>query len=295
MRQLTPIALLLLLFSVSPAMSSQPATEAGEAADAGEDIENARTPGNILELLPGDEKDWPKDFWLMLDGVGGEELYMGWAVERSGETIVVTMRMGDAGSDMHAELTYSDKGRLVSMQSRRVRSSGAGRTVAGQVLDGHLKITSIRTYPDDFKREPRTTVSQIPLEEIESAILLELAPVVVGYHARNGSLGYAAPLMVLMEGHNVRLDLAVEDVGTEPIEIDGEQRTSHILLINVGEPDDGDAPSHESFKMTARFLDNGEFVSLKLEHEEVGFDVKRATVDQVAERFNKDKADLLGE
>ena len=238
----------------------------GVAADAEQsDIENADTPASLLELLPEDDKDWPAPFWLRYADPGKGEAgqsYIGWAIERQGEDIVLRFSHGEKDSHSSTTLVYNAEGSFKSIERREI---GSGDThISTGIVEGDelvFQSVTILTRPGEeprrFYGEERTT----PLKELFRAMPMHWLPLVVAHHARRGHLGYTFSLHVFVHDSEEVFQIKVEDIGAEPVAVGGKPRNARLLRMQARDAE-GKRLDGDKLRITGTFLKNGECVGL---------------------------------
>lgn len=276
---------MVLLFCTSAALA-QPDGQ----ADAVEDVENAKTPSSLVGLLPEGEEDWPSDFWLIASmsqaGGEGDTAYMGWSIRRAGMDIELGLKMGDSGFGVTTRMIYGPDGRVKAFHSSEVRGTDSTPTiVTGEVEGDEFVLTRVRQREG---REPRRSTNRVPMTRFDEGYPLELLPLIVGYHARQGNLGYKIPL-IIMDGIGADIELlaSAEDVGTEQAEVGGRVQPVHVLVALLRE--DPGEEGDDVFKMSLRFTRRGGFVGMSMQADGMSITAERATHEEVVEAFGLDK------
>lgn len=252
--------------------------------------ENARTPTSLLELLPEDDKGWPKSFSLILQwqGVPGGT-YMSWEMGREGMDIVLAMAFGEADRISRTRLIYSSKGELKGFRIDQFVQDAYTRTHTGKVVDDNIEVTLVNQTSDPDHVPTRTTKT-VPLERFQDAFMLEWVPLIVAYHARQASFGYTVSIRILEE-LDTRVAFKAIDIGTEQVEIAGEKHAAHVLLVDAFPvAPSGERQADSEANMTMIFLETGGFVEASLVFEGMKIKAKRATRDEIDKRFGNPQA-----
>ncbi len=283
----TLTALILSLVLLAPAALAQPAAD---AADAAADVENARTPTKLLELLPEGGLGEGLDFYLLMPSpFDDEQMYLRWSIKAEGDTIVCAVANGSAGGEFSGtdQFVYSSTGELRSYASVNHFGDSISTTI-GRVADGKIVLTSTQVFNDPgladgaFDQEPE--VQEIDLKEIEGKMPVQWLPLIFAHHIRAGSLGYNAEMIDGLQ-HLGFSTMMVEDNGTEQVEHDGKQHQAHVLSVTmISEPDPdfpGEASEEENLSM--RVLKDGTIFSLSMTDRDFEMKAKRATAAEVAE------------
>jgi len=273
--------------------------------DAPDDID-AKTPTDLIELLPeGEVEKADLDFWLVMEmqgpgGVGGQEsMYIHWSIKPEEGKLVVQMQQGSGDEDgdgafsRHQRIVYSDKGKLESFQSKMSFGGFGGQTASGKVEGAQLVITTDDEtnidLPEGVEIEPGVDggpqTRRIPLKDVESTITPELMPLVLGYHARQGSLSYQFEMGDLASEMGDAGNMKVEDLGQEAVEFDGEEHSAHLLSVKmVQRLGEGEETYEQAMRMLV--LKDGTIMKMYVDEDEMKMTAERMPFEQVKEKFN---------
>jgi len=283
MKQRTPIVTLILSLLLAPVFATQ-----GQEEDF--NAEDAKTPKSLLELLPDDDKDWPKPFSFVFeieDWPGA--MYMSWRIDREDKDIVIAMTSGESDRVTRTRVIYSEKDAFKGFTSREFIRDAYEETKTGKVVGDKDEVTLVRD-PLSSDRPSSEVKSSIPIEKFQNAYLLEWVPLIVAYHARQGNVGYRVKIKILEELDSVVVFNA-EVVGTEQAEVDGSKQPAHLILVEAYPLNDEDANEAEpELKLSMRFLDDGGFLDASLTTERMKGEAKRVTEQEIKTRFGDPEA-----
>lgn len=242
-----------------------------------QDADQAQTPTSLLELLPdGDINAVTLDFWMVSESksdfeqAGFEQTSLiHYSIQPIDGELVISMRHMemDGSFGLHTTINYSAEGQVVyySRESDRLGS------VEGVVEDGSLVITPVPdpdALPGDEQPETRT----IPLEDIEGFVPHDLMPLVFAYHIRQGHTAYRCAIGDVSDSEDTG-ELVVEDLGTETVELDGEQHEAHRLSLGF-EHEFGES------NLDAVVLDNGAWFSLFMKMDNYSMNSYRVSAEE---------------
>lgn len=245
-------------------------------------IEDAPTPLSLARLLPEDGADAVDiRYWLIwgekYDGsASGTVGYRYVSIRGEGGKLavqVVTFSRDETDDAGRLRLVYDKSGRLESYDQSWKTSSGRYSGVRGSVRGGFLRLTD---------QDP------IPIESLEDRVVFECLPLVFAYHIRHGHLGYRFQTreMSWLEHPAPQVDYqtSLEDLGVESVDFDGQSHDAHVLRLKYRSRYRG---SNEVYRCTGQVLTlpNGEVMRWSVDYDEMTYRARRATVDEVAERF----------
>lgn len=255
-----------------------------------EDIENAKTPTTLTELLPEGGIDAVDIDYLMYTRSlkngkprGRDDITHYTVKPVDGLLVFKTDQQSIGVRDSRRTITtsYTAKGELVSYQYNYYRHGYKMMVYEGWVQDGELIINTTRFNADgDAVAEFRERRQS--LEPYETAIPVQWQPLVFAYHTRQGSLGYRFDRADLSR-NNIGDENRYEDVGTEQIEVDGKKKQAH-LLIGKRASERG-RRYNEPETLQTLVLPNGEVFSRRFTIAECEYISQRITAQEAREKY----------
>ncbi|MEM6257886.1 MAG: hypothetical protein AAGI37_06185 [Planctomycetota bacterium] len=243
-----------------------------------DDIEDAKTPSTIVDLLPQEgESPIVSEFWVMAENNGGEnqkfENYLRWSFKRTPDGYTIET-MSSSHGDRHERdrLTFDKAGKLTGFQYIEW-SATYKKTVVGYI-DGDLWVTAYRSGDSAHNLDglgwagAELRVKQYAAnEQLGLGLPIQCAPLVVAYHIRHSNLGYELPWVRNVTGRfKIKGDTVVEAVGQEQIQHAGQAVESHVLKIASGKPgtDIFDENNRYAVQMVGSFLPDGSLIGLRI-------------------------------
>ncbi len=209
-------------------------------ADACEDdIENAKTPLTLPELLPeGGIAAVDFDYWMLTrskkDGKPwGSESVTHYTIKADGDRLVFKNVKQSIGATTYRRVTttvYTGQGKLVSYEYIYAPRGKKSMQYTGKVENDEFVIEAKR-----FDSEGNVTnvdrSKTLSLEPYETSLPVEWQPLVFAYHIRQGSLGYRLDRTDISRS-NTQDQNQFEDVGIEQVQFNGKTLNAHLLIGN---------------------------------------------------------------
>lgn len=257
-RDLTALTIVVLLFAGQVWAEDQPA-----------DIENAKTPLTLEQLLPGgsiesvDLDYWTKNQMLTKTGgqTNGRETYVHITIKpKDGHLVFSKTRYFEANTlfKIMTRLEYTADSELQSYQGTTRRGEAIIASVTGQVEQDNLVISRFTHVNSEKPERPKTT-TKIPAKEYASAVPSQWLPLVYAYHIRKGHLGYRVVVYDFAESR-IAKTMEVMDLGTEDVERDGETVTAHLLSAKIKY---GPGPRARRDQLRLLVLESGQVIWLE--------------------------------
>jgi hypothetical protein len=253
------------------------------------DIENAPTPTRLTQLLPeGGIEAVQLESWSVTEMTGPNgrvftsDTYTHWSYKVVEGQLVMQISMGRAMPHSYLtqqRFTYTAEGELVAYHE--VRESRGNRTadLIGKVEGDELVIKpnpEVGVLNENLSRERR-----IALKDFETHVPVVWAPLVHAYHIRSGHLGYSYATIDLTRSGE-KISRSVEDLGTETIELQGDETDGHLLVENTTRERSGKKTTSSSQTMV---LKNGSAIRSKSKNGRYAYLTKRVRFEDISEKF----------
>jgi len=253
-----------------------------------DNIENVPTPTTLAELLPEDGIDAVDvAYWLTMtmrtdEGRVGQESYYHWSIRPEGDTLVFTYRYGFTGVNgrhVHKRSVYSSRGEMIGYRQVMRFDNGRTHTTAAEFVGDEKVLTTTTSADGELTARPK--VARVPIEHEQGAVPAEWLPLILAYHLRQGSLGYRYKTIDPVGTSHPTLNRVI-DLGTERVEIDGEDRRAHLLALERAQAGNDD---NILTRIKMLVTETGEVLSMDSENGKYHLTYRRTTADEVAERF----------
>lgn len=225
---LTDLRLLLIVLLMCPAALAE---------DVEIDIENAPTPTNLLELLPEGGIDAVDiEAWVVMKATHNKmpipsmDRYSHWSIKPVDGQLVVQLRQcypEPRRSLTVQRYTYTSKGDLVAYHEIRKSRGVLTADMIGKVEGDELVI---KPNPKaDGLNASLSRERRVPMKTFETHLPIALTPLIRAYHIRMDHLGYHFATVDLTRNAE-KIARTAEDVGTETLQIDGQEVVGHLLM-----------------------------------------------------------------
>lgn len=261
----------------------------------------AATPTQLSELMNKvDRAGSALDSYLIMEmDADGEKMsaFMRWRIEPTERGVTISVRNGQAGEDasMQSQVAeYGRDGKLIRFTNQSSFGAEYSSETTGVVQGDEL----VMTGNDPFAIEPEGKPNKdnrrvIKLSDMEDVVPTSWLPLAIGYHLREENPVFQIRMADYGERFGTQV-MTFEDIGTEAMQVRGEEKTVHVLIGKMGfeadeHPDADVQVAMENQVMHLRCLPSGEIVQMKISMGEAGFQMEMtansATEAEVREKF----------
>ncbi|MEM9416495.1 MAG: hypothetical protein AAGA29_13615 [Planctomycetota bacterium] len=273
-----------------------PPALAQDAAAVDEDI--ATTPTDLAELLGPDGLEGAAgEFYLRLhapDFGGDVEGVMHWRIVVEDGRLVLTMNETQGHGVTVRRQVFAADGAFIESSKHHTGSESTRFETAVREGDT-VQMTRGRTTAD-WESEPREDV--VDYEPLVDLVPDAWMPIVLAYHIREGHEQFTFRMSEIYSRQSRYVEVVyAEHIGTEVIDVLGEEVEAHVLMVTMHSERDGETLERPEAvqEMQMYVLADGSIVRMRMEMEGMTFSAEAISAEEAEELMSAGRVEGAGE
>lgn len=288
--------------AASIALGLAPALSVSAQADAAAVNDGVvTTPTDLAELLGPDGLEGAQAesyLHMQVTGQVNDSSVMHWALTVQDGRLISTMRtLQSADSSNVQRQVYTGDGAFVESSSDFQSPDYKSSTT--MVREGEtVRVTSSSSFDGQPGGPEDSQVEVVDYQPMADALPTAWLPIVLAYHIREGHEQFTTRMHDDPTGRSDFVQVfTAEDIGTERVEVGGEEVEAHVMMLTVstemgGEAFDGGVDDEQVMQLYV--LADGTIIKMRMEMEGMTMAAERITAEEAEALMNTDDPAVPG-